>query len=174
MPRTWLTAAAVGRTIDAPAESLYRLITDVTATGDRSEECIRAEWLDDASREAVVGARFRGHNRSRLVRWSRVCEVIEADPARAFAFRTVPERFDPSRRDSTTWRYELVPDGGRTVVRHSYQITRPPSRLFKAVYGIVFPHHRDMRPAMQHTLDALARQAEADQPAEPPGAVRSG
>jgi hypothetical protein len=161
MPRTWLTAAAVERTIDSPADNLYRLITDVTAAGGRSEECTRAEWLDKASREAVVGARFRGHNRSRLARWSRVCEVIEADPARAFAFRTVPERFDPSRRDSTIWRYELVPDEGRTVVRHSYQITRPPPRLFKVVYGIALPHHRDMRPAMQHTLEVLARQADA-------------
>jgi hypothetical protein len=161
MPRTWLTAAAVGRTIDAPADDLYRLITDVTATGVRSDECIRAEWLDDVPSEAVVGARFRGHNRFRLARWSRVCEVIEADPAQAFAFRTVPERFDPSRRDSTTWRYELVPDGARTEVRHSYQITKLPSRPFRTVYGILFAHHRDMRPAMQHTLEALARQAEA-------------
>jgi hypothetical protein len=161
MPRTWLTAAAAERTIDAPADNLYRLITDVTAAGDRSEECTRAEWLGDAPREAVVGARFRGHNRSRLARWSRVCEVIEADPARAFAFRTVPERFDPSRRDSTIWRYELVPSEGRTVVRHSYQITRPPPRLFKVIYGIALPHHRDMRPAMQHTLEVLARQADA-------------
>jgi hypothetical protein len=161
MSRTWLTEAAVERTIEAPADDLYRLITDVTAAGERSDECTRAEWLDDAPREAVVGARFRGHNRSRLARWSRVCEVIEADPGRAFAFRTVPERFDPSRRDSTIWRYELVPDGGRTVVRHSYQITRPPLRPFKAFYGVVLPHHRDMRPAMQHTLEVLARQAEA-------------
>lgn len=161
MPRTWLTAAAVERTIDAPANELYRLITDVTSTGDRSVECTRAEWLDGQSPEVVVGARFRGHNRSRLARWSRVCEVIEAHPPRAFAFRTVPERLDPSRRDSTTWRYELVADGARTVVRHSYEITQPPLRVFKAVYGVVFPHHRDMRPAMLHTLEALARQAEA-------------
>jgi hypothetical protein len=96
MPRTWLTEAAVGRTIDAPADNLYRLITDLTAAGDRSEECTRAEWLDKASREAVVGARFRGHNRSRLARWSRVCEVIEADPARA-PWSATPTR-SPGRR----------------------------------------------------------------------------
>lgn len=161
MPRAWLTGAVVEHTIDAPAEDLYRLITDVTAAADRSQECTRAEWLADGPAEALVGSRFRGHNRSRLFRWNRVCEVIEADPGRAFGFRTLPERFDASRQDSTTWRYELVPYNGHTVVRHSYQITRPPLRPFKAFYGVVFPHHRDMRPAMQHTLEVLARQAEA-------------
>lgn len=160
MPRTWLNEAAVERTIEAPADDLYRLITDVTSTGNRSEECIRAAWLPGGPGEATVGARFRGHNRSRLARWSRVCEVIEAHPGKAFAFRTLPEHFDPSRRDSTTWRYELVADGARTVVRHSYRITRPPLRPFKALYGVIFPHHRDMRPAMQHTLESLALQAE--------------
>ena len=111
----------------------------------------------------MVGARFRGHNRSRLARWTRVCEVLEAQPGRAFAFRTVPERFDPSRRDSTVWRYDLVPDGERTLVRHSYEIVVPPLALFRAIYGVLLPQHLDMRPAMRHTLDALARVLGADE-----------
>ena len=37
-------------------------------------------------------------NRSGLVRWSRVCEVVTAEPGRSFAFRTVPERLDPTSR----------------------------------------------------------------------------
>lgn len=161
MTRTWLTSAAVERTIDAPADALYELITDITSTGERSNECRRAKWLSPSPGEALVGARFRGHNRSRGVRWSRVCEVIEAHPGRAFAFRTVPERFDPSRRDSTIWRYELLPDNGHTTVRHSYEISVPALRAVKALCGVVFPQHRDMRPAMQHTLEALERQARA-------------
>ena len=161
MTRTWLTSAAVERKIDAPADALYQLITDITSTGERSNECRRAKWLSPAPDEALVGARFRGHNRSRGFRWSRVCEVIEADPGRAFAFRTVPERFDPSRRDSTIWRYELLPDNEHTTVRHSYEISLPALRAVKTLCGIVFPQHRDMRPAMQHTLEALERQARA-------------
>lgn len=156
MAREWLTSAAVERVVDASPDEVYRVVTDVTSTGERSDECRRAEWLPDSPRAAVVGARFCGHNRSRLARWSRVCEVVEAVPGKAFAFRTVPERLDPSRRDSTTWRYEMVPDGDRTLVRHSYEITLPPLPFFKAVYGVLLPQHRDMRPAMRHTLDALA------------------
>ncbi len=156
MARPWLTEASVERVVDAAAGEVYRVVADVTTTGERSNECRQVEWLDGAD-AAVVGARFRGHNRFRLARWSRVCEVVEARPGRAFAFRTVPERWDPSRRDSTTWRYELEGDGDRTLVRHSYAITLAPLPPLKALYGVLLPHHRDMRPSMQHTLDSLAR-----------------
>lgn len=155
MARQWLTSGSVERVIHAPAPDVYRVVTDVTSTGSRSQECRKAEWLDDSTQTAVVGARFRGHNRAGLARWSRVCEVVDARPGEAFAFRTVPERWDLSRRDSTIWRYDLVPDGDRTLVRHSYQMVQEPLRLFKLVYGRLMPHHRDMRPAMQDTLDAL-------------------
>ncbi|MCW2712672.1 MAG: hypothetical protein JWP24_2866 [Marmoricola sp.] len=65
-----------------------------------------------------VGAVFRGRNRVRLAaRWSR-CEVVAAEPGRAFAFRTLPERLDPSRRDSTTWSYRLEPTADGTRVEH--------------------------------------------------------
>jgi hypothetical protein len=84
--RTWLSSAAVERTIAAPADVLYHLITEITSTGERSNECRRTRWLGPARGEAIVGARVRGHNRSRGVRWSRVCGVIEAHPGRAFAF----------------------------------------------------------------------------------------
>jgi Polyketide cyclase / dehydrase and lipid transport len=162
--RPWRTSGSVERVIDAPAEHLYGLVSDVTSTGERSTECHRVEWLG-GDQVPAVGSRFRGHNRSRLARWSRTCEIIEAEPGRVFAFRTVPTLLDPSRRDSTTWRYELVEDGDRTLVRHSYEITRLPSPPFRALYGVLLPQHRDMRPAMQHTLEALAKAVEAGQSA---------
>ena len=83
---------------------------------ERSNECRRAKWLSPAPDEALVGARFRGHNRSRGFRWSRVCEVIEADPGRAFAFRTVPER--SQTRNSQAWRSGASLSGTTTRVTH--------------------------------------------------------
>ena len=156
MTREWRTTGAVERLVEAPADAVYGVISDVTSTGDRSTECRQVVWLP-GPQKPVVGARFCGHNRSGLARWSRVCEITEADPGRAFAFRTVPERRDPSRRDSTTWRYELFPEGDHTRVRHSYEITRMPAPPFKSLYGVLLPQHRDMRPAMQHTLEVLSR-----------------
>jgi hypothetical protein len=34
--------------------------------------------------------------------------VTVAEPGKAFAFRTLPEPIDITRRDSTTWRYTLA------------------------------------------------------------------
>lgn len=156
MGAQWRTEGSVERLIPASAEEIYRVVTDVASAGERSEECRSAAWLPGGPQRAEVGARFRGHNRSRLARWSRVCEVTEAEPGRRFAFRTLPERRDPSRADSTTWRFELVPQDGGTLVRHSYEITLMPLRPFKALYSVLLPQHKDMRPAMAHTLDRLA------------------
>ena len=101
MSAAWKTSGAVDLYINAPPEELYDRIADVTGTGDRSLECSSCAWLPGAP-PRTVGSRFRGRNRKgRVVRWSRVCEVTVAARARAFAFRTVPERWDISRKDST-------------------------------------------------------------------------
>jgi hypothetical protein len=157
--RPWRTEGSVELLVDAPPRVVYDVVADVTRTGERSPECRSAEWLP-GSVEGAVGARFRGRNRSGVARWSRVCEVLVADPGRAFAFRTVPERRDPSRRDSTTWSYTFEPDGDGTRVVHSYEITQLPSPFFRAVYGRLLSHHRDMRPQMLATLEALRSSVE--------------
>jgi hypothetical protein len=160
MSAAWKTSGAVDLYINAPPEELYDRIADVTGTGDRSLECSSCAWLPGAP-PGTVGSRFRGRNRKgRVVRWSRVCEVTVAARARAFAFRTVPERWDISRKDSTTWTYTFQPDGAGTTVTHSYEITKPPVEPLPRLYGWLFPHHKDMRPHMAHTLEALRDQCQ--------------
>jgi hypothetical protein len=158
-PRPWLRGGSTTLTIAAPADAVYSRIADVTATGQRSLECRTAQWLPGAE-PGTVGARFRGHNRSGLARWSRTCEVIEAQPGVTFAFRTVPHRIDRSRADSTIWRYRLQANGDATIVTHEYEIVQLPTPFFQALYGRVLPQHRDMRPHMAHTLKALQRELE--------------
>jgi hypothetical protein len=152
--RPWSFVGAVQLRVDAPPLAVYERIADVTATGERSEECYRCAWLPGAQ-PGTVGSRFRGWNRFGPIRWSRVCEVVEAEPGRRFAFRTVPERIDPTRADSTIWSYAIEPDGDGSVVTHGYRMVKPPVQPFKWLYGYVLPHHRDMRPHMQHTLEVL-------------------
>jgi hypothetical protein len=94
----------------------------------------------------------------RLARWSRRCEVLRADPGVAFVFRTLPERWDVSRQDSTTWTYHLSATGDGTRVTHSYEITRLPRRPLRWIFGLLIPDHRDMRPQMAHNLAVLADQ----------------
>lgn len=161
MARTWLAGGSVELLIRASPERIYDAIADVTAVGGRSLECRRCDWLPSAT-PGAVGARFRGRNRANVVaRWSRVCVVTIADPGHAFAFRTLPETIDITRRDSTTWGYTLLPHSSGTLVTHYYEMTQPPLRLFRAIYGVFLSHHRDMRPHMAFTLTALKAEVES-------------
>jgi hypothetical protein len=145
--------------IKAPADFVYDRVADVTRTGERSLETRTAEWLPGAT-PGVVGARFRGRNRSGLARWSRMCEVVEAERGRRFAFRTVPERFDFTRADSTIWGYTIDADGDGVVLTHDYRIVKLPVPGFRVILALAFPHHRDMRPHLEHTLRALKAEVE--------------
>ncbi len=145
--------------IQASPQALYDLVADVTRIGERSPECYAARWLPGLPPH-TVGARFRGQNRKGPIRWSRVCEIVTAEPGQEFAYRTIPERADLSRRDSTTWSYRFTPGNTQTRVTHSYDVTQLPLRPFLALYRRLMPQHADMRPAMTRNLAALKQTAE--------------
>jgi hypothetical protein len=171
MSAGWKTAGAVDLYIDARPEDIYDRVADVTGTGDRSLECSSCVWLRGAM-AGTVGSRFRGTNRKgRVIRWSRLCEVTAAERGRIFAFRTVPERWDVTRKDSTSWTFTFRPDGDGTRVTHSYEILKPPVGPLPRIFGWLFPHHKDMRPHMAHTLETLRDQLEpaADRATSPTG-----
>jgi iron-sulfur cluster repair protein YtfE (RIC family) len=155
--RSYRTEGTVSLHIEAAPRDLYDIVADVTRTGERSPECRTCTWLPGPP-PATLGARFRGHNRARHFRWSRVCEVVAADPSAEFAFRTIPERVDRTRHDSTTWSYTFTPERQGTRVTHSYRITALPARPLWWLYRRIFPQHADMRPQMLQNLEALRRQ----------------
>jgi hypothetical protein len=149
--------------IGADPATVYAVLSDVTRIGERSPECRSAVWEGGAP--GMVGSTFRGRNRAgRLARWSRRCVVLRAEPGVAFAFRTLPERWDVSRRDSTTWTYHLEAVDQGTRVTHTYEITRLPYRPLRWVFGRLLPDHRDMRPQMAHNLAALGEQLDRGAP----------
>ena len=152
--RPWRTRGEMSLHIDAPPERLYDLVADVGSAPTRSKEVQACRWLDGPP-PGTVGSRFRGRNRAGLIRWSRVCEVVTATRGEAFVFRTVPERFDPTRQDSSVWGYLFEPDGTGTQITHYYTLVQPPRSLLLTLYGILLPHHRDARPALRHTLEQL-------------------
>ncbi len=140
------------RVVPGTPEAVWALLADVTRTGEWSPECRGGRWLDGAT-TAVVGARFRGVNRWGLVRWTRVCEVVTAQPGRELSWRTVPSRLTP---DSTLWRFRLEPVDGGTRVVQSYEVLLPlPEVLQRAVLRFSMPHHADMRPHMALSLERL-------------------
>ena len=87
MPDWCRRSGSVTVSMAAPAEVVWSLVADVTRIGEWSPECRRADWLDGAAGPGI-GVRFRGHNRWKLNRWSRVCEVVEAEPGRVFGRST--------------------------------------------------------------------------------------
>jgi hypothetical protein len=113
-------------------------------------------WLDGAD-GPVVGARFRGTNRHRLLRWSTTCTVTAAEPGRRFAFDV-----DFGGVPISTWAYDLVPTRTGCEVTESWSDRRPHWMRVGSVpvMGIADRAGHNRR-GMQATLAALRAAAEA-------------
>ena len=94
------------------------MVADVRRMGEWSPECVRCEWLGGAA-GATVGARFRGHNRNGLRRWSTVSTVVAADPGRIFAFRVSSLGLPVAE-----WRYAVTPTPGGCRVTETWTDAR--------------------------------------------------
>lgn len=145
-------------TIRAEPAQLWAMITDVTRVGEWSPEAERAEWLDGATGPAV-GARFKGYNRRGKAKWSTVCEVIEAEPGRVFAFAV-----GKPGKPETVWRYRLEARADGVEVTESFELTKPlgfSSRLLTRVTTGVKDRRADLEDGARTTLAALKQAAEA-------------
>ena len=140
--------------VEAPADVVYDVIADVATMGERSPECYRCDWLDGDT-EAHVGARFRGHNRLGLLRWSTTCVVTRADRGREFAFTVVSGK----GRDETQWRYVIAPTDRGSTVTEAYQFLWCPA--LARVAEIPFPRDRQLRRGIRRTLEAIKAESEA-------------
>jgi hemerythrin-like domain-containing protein len=143
---------SVSRVIAAEATRLYQWIADVTRTPEWSPETWRCQWTDPA-RQAHSGDRFYGLNRSGPLRWTRVCEVVVAEPGREFSFRTVPEG---KVSDSTVWTFRFEPVEGGTRVTHAYEIVEEMPRRQQQLAAFLTPKHRDRQPDMARSLERIA------------------
>ncbi len=107
--------------IAAPAATIYSLITTIERMGEWSPEATGGRWLDDGS--ADVGCRFEGHNKSGDREWSRMCEVVVADPGRDFTFVVggVESNF-------TWWSYEMAPtETGTRLTERWWIVNKSPA-----------------------------------------------
>ena len=158
LPRTCRVEATTG----APVDAVWRLVSDVTRTGEWSHECLDIEWLDGA-RVATPGARFRGANKSLWLRWHRTCVVTEVEPGRSIAWRTIPTwRYV----DSTEWRITLEPRNGGTRIVQTYEVLRCP-RWWEWAVARFNPPHRDRSAALAADLSRIGAVAAEDEAAAP-------
>ena len=169
MGTTWRLARTcrVEADVAAPADAVWRVVSDVTRTGEWSHECHSVRWIGGAT-SAAPGARFRGGNQAHWWRWSRTNEVTEVDPGRTIAWRTIPTwRFV----DSTEWRITLEQQPTGTHIEQTYEVVRCP-RWWEWVVVHVIPPHRDRTAALEADLhrigDVAAAQVTASGSTEAP------
>src|SRR5580658_3806028 len=110
--------AAVTLHIDAPPDTVWALVSDITRMGEYSPEVVEAEWIGGATGPAV-GAQYRGHVRRNenwpILYWT-TCTITECVPGQVFEFAVVM-----GERPVNTWRYEFrAVEGGGTEVTDSF------------------------------------------------------
>ncbi len=142
--------------MNASAEDVWALLSDVTRIGRYSPETFEAEWLDGATGPAV-GARFRGHVKRNGIGptyWS-PCTVTACEPGREFAFGV-----GSPKKPLNVWRYRLEPAGNGTDVTESFQLAdTAPLKLYWALLG--WARGRTNRRGMQTTLERIKAEVEA-------------
>jgi hypothetical protein len=160
-----LTTDTVERVIHAPPEDIYAIVSDITRTPELSPEVIRARWIRGAT-GPKVGARFLAVNSlGRIWTWPNFPVVVTAEPGREFAISRTEPFFG-----TLEWRYKFLPQGeGSTLVRESYTVTRPLTRMaWFIIEKLIGSTDRagELRSGMATTLGRLAELAE--QPLPPP------
>jgi hypothetical protein len=146
--------------VNAPSETLYELVSDITRMGDWSPETVRCRWLDGATGPAV-GARFKGTNRRAFHRWSTKARVVAAEPGREFAF-VVNLMVLP--REMTKWRYTFEPaaDSGTDVTASFEMMDDLPWYISfgeRSLMGIK-DRKADLEAGMRSTLERIRAAAE--------------
>ena len=156
--RWWLTQDSVELEIEADAQVLYGMVSDLPRIGEWSPECEGVDWEGDVT-VPVENTTFVGHNAvgpGRRIRYSRHGRVLVADPGREFAFIT-----DEGGRESTAWRYRFEPlADGRTRVTESYEVRWIPA--WARILDVPLNRHKELLEGMRTTLGRLKAAAEAD------------
>jgi uncharacterized membrane protein len=159
-----LTEDGVELDIDADADVLYGMVSDLPRIGEWSPECESVDWEGDVTVPAE-NTTFVGHNAvgpGRRIRYSRHGRVLAADPGREFAFIT-----DEGGRESTAWRYRFERRAdGRTRVTESYEVRWIPT--WARILDVPLNRHKELLQGMRTTLERLKEAAEAEHHRSPP------
>ena len=143
--------------IQAPIDAVWNVVSDVTRVGEWSGECEGCAWVGGAD-AAVAGARFRGRNHRGPLRWTRLNEVIRAEPPHTFVWRTIA-RFP--FLDATEWQLSLAEEGSATRVTQTFQVLRLAKAIEGAIY-FVMPPHRDRSADLAADLSRLKSLVEVE------------
>ncbi len=152
----WLTKDQVELFIEADAELLYEMVSDLPRIGEWSPECERVEWEGDVI-VPVEGTTFNGHNAvgpGRRIRYTRHGRVIAAERGQEFTFIT-----DEGGRESTLWRYRFEPTANGTRVTEGYEVRWIPT--WARILDVPLNRHKELLENMRTTLERLKVAAES-------------
>jgi hypothetical protein len=145
----------VSQAMAADAMKVYELVSDLPRMGQWSPENTGGRWLSGASGPAV-GAKFKGTNKHKFLRWSTTVIVTDAVPGKRFAFDVTYGPVPISR-----WAYDFQPDGSGCTVVESWTDRRPTwMKLASVPVMQVSDRNAHNQRNMQATLAALKAAAE--------------
>ena len=149
--------ATVRRSIEiqAPAERVWALVSDLPGMGRFSPENTGGAWVRGGG--PVVGAVFRGTNAHGRRRWSTRCTVTRSEPGAAFAFEVRAGGLPVAE-----WSYALEPTTGGCTLTETWQDRR--GRLITALGALttgVQDREAFTSKSIEQTLDAVKATAES-------------
>ena len=144
-------------TVEASAETLYDLVSDISRTGEWSPVCT-ACWWDDEAEAGQVGAWFTGRNELPTRTWQTRSQVAVSERAREFAW-IVGGSF-------VRWGFRLTPAGTGTRLTESWDFLPGGISMFEEKFGDeaqaqIADRTRQALDGIPKTLAAIKRIAES-------------
>lgn len=144
-------------TVEASAETLYDLVSDITRTGEWSPVCTSC-WWDDEGEAGQVGAWFTGRNELPDRTWQTRSQIAVAEPGREFAW-VVGGSF-------VRWGFSLTPAETRITLTESWEFLPDGIAMFEEKYGDqaqaqIADRARQALDGIPKTLAAIKRIAES-------------
>jgi hypothetical protein len=113
-------------TVQASAETLYDLVSDITRTGEWSPVCTSC-WWDDEDSAGQIGAWFTGRNELPHRIWETRSQVVAAERGREFAW-VVGGSF-------VRWGFTLTPADTGTTLTESWEFLPAGIVMFEEKFG---------------------------------------
>ena len=144
-------------TVEASAELLYDLVSDITRTGDWSPVCTSC-WWDDEAEAGQVGAWFTGRNELPHRTWETRSEVVTAERGREFAWVV--------GGSLVRWGFTLAPVETGTMLTESWEFLPGGIAMFEEKFGDdarvqITDRTQQALDSIPKTLAAIKRIAEA-------------
>jgi uncharacterized protein YndB with AHSA1/START domain len=145
----------VTKDIQAPPETVFALVSELSRMGEWSSEATGGKWIGNAS-GPQIGAKFEGTNKNGSKKWKTISTVTAFESPRLFSFRVAA----PVKVADWTYQVDPTPTGC-TVTETWTDLRNPFIKLLGKSFSGVSDRVAHNRASMIHTLDQVAKTAEA-------------